>query len=314
MISLRQHAISLAAVFLALAIGVVLGSGFFSDTVLSSLRNEKRDLAAQVSTLNDQRNALNEKLGAANTFDAQVLGRIVHEALAGKTVVLFRTPDAKDDDVAAVSKIVGQAGGSVTGTVTLTHEFVEANSGEKLRSVVNSSILPAGTQLSSKLVDQGSQAGDLLGIALLANTNPQAPAVDDTQRSTVLAALRETGFITYQPNDHIAAANAAVVVTGGGLPADAGNQGVTVARFTAALAPHGSGAVLAGRDGSAGGSAAVAVARADAGMAAAISTVDDVDSEPGRITAILALHDLVGGAHPGHYGTGHGATSVTVPQ
>lgn len=314
MISLRQHAISLAAVFLALAIGVVLGSGFFSDTVLSSLRNEKRDLAAQVSTLNDQRNALNEKLGAANTFDAQVLGRIVHDALAGKTVVLFRTPDAKDDDVAAVSKIVGQAGGSVTGTVTLTHEFVEANSGEKLRSVVNSSILPAGTQLSSKLVDQGSQAGDLLGIALLASTNPQTPAVDETQRSTVLAALRETGFITYQPNDHIAAANTAVVVTGGGLPADAGNQGVTVARFTAALAPHGSGAVLAGRDGSAGGSAAVAVARADAGMAAAISTVDDVDSEPGRITAILALHDLVGGARPGHYGTGHGATSVTVPQ
>ncbi|OBK17774.1 copper transporter [Mycobacterium asiaticum] len=314
MISLRQHAISLAAVFLALAIGVVLGSGFFSDTVLSSLRNEKRDLAAQVSTLNDQRNALNEKLGAANTFDAQVLGRIVHDALAGKTVVLFRTPDAKDDDVAAVSKIVGQAGGSVTGTVALTHEFVEANSGEKLRSVVNSSILPAGTQLSSKLVDQGSQAGDLLGIALLANTNPQTPAVDETQRSTVLAALRETGFITYQPNDHIAAANAAVVVTGGGLPADAGNQGVTVARFTAALAPHGSGAVLAGRDGSAGGSAAVAVARADAGMAASISTVDDVDSEPGRITAILALHDLVSGARPGHYGTGHGATSVTVPQ
>ncbi|OBK18892.1 copper transporter [Mycobacterium asiaticum] len=314
MISLRQHAISLAAVFLALAIGVVLGSGFFSDTVLSSLRNEKRDLAAQVNTLNDQRNALNEKLSAANTFDAQVRGRIVHDALAGKTVILFRTPDAKDDDIAAVSKIVAQAGGSVTGTVTLTHEFVEANSGEKLRSVVNSSILPAGTQLSTKLVDQGSQAGDLLGITLLANTNPQAPAVDDTQRSTVLAALRETGFITYQPTDHMAAANAAVVVTGGGLPADAGNQGVTVARFTAALAPHGSGAVLAGRDGSAGGSAAVAVARADAGMAAAISTVDDVDTEPGRITAILALHDAIGGAHPGHYGTGHGATSVTAPQ
>ena len=294
MISLRQHAISLAAVFLALAIGVVLGSGFFSDTVLSSLRNEKRDLAAQVSGLNDQRNQLNEKLSAANTFDAQVLGRIVHDALTGKTVVLFRTPDAKDDDVAAVSKIVGQAGGSVTGTVSLTHEFVEANSGEKLRTVVNSAILPAGTQLSTKLVDQGSQAGDLLGIALLVNTNPQRTRPWTTPRATrCWRALRETGFITYQPNNHMAAANAAIVVTGGALPADAGNQGVTVARFAAALAPHGSGTVLAGRDGSAGGSAAVAVARADAGMAAAISTVDDVDAEPGRITAILALHDLV---------------------
>ncbi|MBX9639024.1 MAG: copper transporter [Mycobacteriaceae bacterium] len=314
MISLRQHAISLAAVFLALAIGVVLGSGFFSDTVLSSLRNEKRDLAGQVNGLNDQRNQLNEKLSAANTFDAQVLGRIVHEALTGKTVMLFRTPDAIDDDVAAVSKIIGQAGGSVSGTVSLTHEFVEANSGEKLRSVVNSSILPAGTQLSTKLVDQGSQAGDLLGIALLVNTNPQVPAVDDNARDTVLGALRETGFITYQPNNRMPAANAAILVTGGAVPADAGNQGVTVARFAAALAPHGSGTVLAGRDGSAGGSAAVAVARADAGMAAAISTVDDVDVEPGRITAILALHDLAGGGHAGHYGTGHGATSVTVPQ
>ncbi|OBJ57676.1 copper transporter [Mycobacterium sp. 1423905.2] len=314
MISLRQHAFSLAAVFLALAIGVVLGSGFFSDTLLSSLRNEKRELAAQINTLNDQRNALNEKLGAANNFDNQVLGRIVHDALAGKSVVLFRTPDAKDDDVTAVSKIVGQSGGAVTGTVTLTHEFVEANSAEKLRTVVNSSILPAGTQLSTKLVDQGSQAGDLLGIALLINAKPDAPAVDDTQRDTVLAALHETGFITYQPTEHMAAANAAIVITGGGLPADAGNQGVSVARFATALAPHGSGTLLAGRDGSASGSAAVAVTRADAGMAATITTVDDVDTEAGRITAILGLHDLVAGARPGHYGTGHGATSVTVPQ
>ncbi|ORB47714.1 copper transporter [Mycobacterium persicum] len=317
MISLRQHAISLAAVFLALAIGVVLGSGFFSDTLLSSLRNEKRDLAAQITGLNDQRNALNEKLSAANSFDNQVLGRIVHDALAGKSVVIFRTPDANDDDVAMVSKIVGQAGGSVVGTVSLTQEFVEANSAEKLRSVVNSSILPAGTQLSTKLVDQGSQAGDLLGIAMLTpanSTNPQAPPVDDAQRGTVLAALRETGFITYQPADHIDVANAAIVITGGGLPADAGNQGASVARFAAALAPHGSGTVLAGRDGSSTGSAAVAVTRADAGMAATISTVDDVDAAPGRITAILALHDLINGGHPAHYGTGHGATSVTVPQ
>ena len=40
MISLRHHAISLAAVFIALAVGVVLGSGLLSDTLLSGLRNE----------------------------------------------------------------------------------------------------------------------------------------------------------------------------------------------------------------------------------------------------------------------------------
>ncbi|MBS4729684.1 copper transporter [Mycobacterium sp. SM1] len=311
MISLRHHAISLAAVFFALAAGVLLGSGLLSDTLLAGLRAEKRDLRSQIDTLNDQKSMLNEKLSAAYDFDSQLAGRVVHGALAGKSVIVFRTPDAKDDDVTAVSKLVGQAGGAISATVALTQEFVDANSAEKLRSVVNSSILPAGAQLRTERVDQGSQAGDLLGIALLISANAGAPPVDDAQRDTVLAALRDTGFITL-PDTHVGAANAAVVITGGALPEDAGNQGVTVARFAATLAPHGSGVVLAGREGSAGGTAAVAVARADTAMAAAISTVDDTDTEPGRITVVLAVHDLINGGHPGRYGTGHGATSITV--
>ncbi|UQX12543.1 copper transporter [Candidatus Mycobacterium methanotrophicum] len=313
MISLRQHAISLAAVFVALAVGVVLGSGLLSNALVSGLRDESKNLRGQITTLNDQKKALNEKIGAADAFDTQMAGRMVHDALNGKSVVIFRAPDANNDDVDAVSRIIGQAGGAVTGTVLLTQEFVDANSAEKLRSVVNSSILPAGAQLSTKLVDQGSQAGDLLGIALLINRDPAVPTVDDAQRETVLAALRDTGFIGYG-NQHIGAANAAAVITGGGLGDDAGNQGVSVARFAAALAPHGSGVLLAGRDGSAGGTATVAVARADASVASTISTVDDVNAESGRITSVLGIADLVNGGRTGQYGTGHGATGLTVAQ
>ena len=72
MISLRPHAISLAAVFLALAIGVVLGSGLLSDTVLSGLRDDKTELQNQINTLTRRRTTqLNEKLSAADDFDAQ---------------------------------------------------------------------------------------------------------------------------------------------------------------------------------------------------------------------------------------------------
>jgi hypothetical protein len=310
-ISLRQHAVSLAAVFLALAVGVVLGSGLLSNTMVSGLRDESRNLHNQINALNDQKNLLNGKLGSANAFDTQMAGRMVHDALNGKSVVIFRAPDAKDDDVDAAFKILGQAGAAVTGTVSLTQEFVDANSAEKLRSVVNSSILPAGTQLSTKLVDQGSQAGDLLGIALLINRDPAVPPVDDGQRDTVLAALRDTGFIGYG-NQHIGAANAATVITGGALGNDAGNQGVSVARFAAALAPHGLGVLLAGRDGSSSGPAAVAVARADATVTPLISTVDDVDAESGRVTAVLGIADLINGGHTGQYGTGHRNTGLTV--
>ena len=127
--------------------------------------------------------------------------------------------------------------------------------------------------------------------------------MDDAQRDTVLAALRDTGFIAYG-NQHIGAANAAAVITGGALGDDAGNQGVSVARFAAALAPHGSGVLLAGRDGSSSGTAAVAVARADATVTPVISTVDDVDAESGRVTAVLGMADLINGGHTGQYGTG----------
>ena len=313
MISLRSHAISLAAVFLALAIGVALGSGMLSNTVLSGLRDDKQDMQQQIDTLTDDRNMLNEKLSAAGDFDAQMAPRILQNTLAKKSVIIFRTPDAADDDVEALTRLVAAGGGTVTGTIGLTQEFVDANSAEKLLSVVNSPIVPAGAQLSTATVDQGSQAGDLLGITLLIDRDPKAAPVDDTQRDTVLAALRDTGFVT-DGTERIGAANTALVVTGGPLGEDAGNQGATVARFASGLAPHGSGTVLVGRDGSATGTAAVAVTRSDAALKNAVSTVDNVDSESGRITSVLALSALANGAKPDQFGIGQGATSVTVPQ
>ncbi|MBU9765367.1 copper transporter [Mycobacterium sp. TNTM28] len=313
MITLRAHAISLAAVFLALALGVALGSGLLSNTVLSGLRDDKKDLQQQIDTLTDGKNALNEKLNAAGEFDAQMAPRMVRDALRDKSVVVFRTPDAADGDVEAVAGYIRHAGGAVTSTISLTSEFVEANSADKLLSVVNSPIVPAGKQLSTAAVDQGSQAGDLLGITLLIDRNPAVAPVDDTQRQTVLAALRDTGFLTYDAA-HIPAANTALIVTGGGLGADGGNRGVTTARFAAGLAPHGAGTVLMGRSGSASGTGPVAVTRSDAGLSGAVSTVDDADTSAGQITAVLALADLAGGAKPAKYGTGQGATSVTVPQ
>jgi hypothetical protein len=312
-ISLRSHAISLAAVFLALAIGVALGSGLLSNTLLSGLRDDKTEMQNQINGLTDEKNALNEKLSAAGEFDALMSPRILKETLAGKSVAVFRTPDAVGDDVAAVVRLVGEAGATVSGTIALSQQFVDANAAEKLLSVVNSPIVPAGRQLATKLVDQGSQAGDLLGITLLRDRNPAVPAIDDTQRETVLAALRDTGFITYG-SERIGAADAALIVTGGGLGEDAGNQGATVARFAAGLAPHGTGTVIAGRDGSASGTAAIAVTRSDAALTGAVSTVDDVGSQSGRITSVLAVGGLVGGGRPGQYGVGRGASSVTVAQ
>ncbi|MCB9407791.1 copper transporter [Mycolicibacterium sp.] len=310
--SRRRRVITLAAVIVALAVGFVLGARLNSGPMLSVLRNDKGDLQQRVDALVQENRALGERLSAADDFDAAMSERMVRGALADKSVVIFRAPDAQGADVDGVVRLIGQAGGSVTGTVELTSEFINGNSGEKLRSVVNSPIVPPGTQLNTDLVDEGAQAGDLLGIALLINRDAAAEPVDDAARDTVLASLRDTGFLTYR--ELPGAANAAVVVTGGALAQDAGNQGATVARFAAGLAPHGAGTVLAGRAGSAAGVSAVALVRAEPNMSALVSTVDDVDAESGRITTVLALQSMIGGGPPGQYGVGAGAVSVTVRQ
>lgn len=309
---MRNHVISLAAVFLALLIGVLLGSGLLSGSLLSGLRDDKRELQGQINELHAQNNALTEKLNRASQFDAVMSEGMVRDSLAGKSVVVFRTPDASDDVVESLKRLVAEAGGGVTGTVELTEQFVEANAAEKLMTVVNSSVLPAGAPISTTALDQGSQAGGLLGIVLQINKDPAAPPIDPAQRDTVLESLRHTGFISY--SEGVSAADTALVVTGGALGDDAGNEGPTVARFAAALAPQGWGTVLVGSDGSAAGTAAVSVARADPAMAATVSTVDDANMESGRITAILALRDMLAGGRGAHYGSGPGANALTVAQ
>lgn len=310
--SFRHVVLTLAAAFFALAIGVVLGARLLSDPVVSGLRGDKGDLQELVDKAADQNGELNRRLDAADEFDAAMSARIVRDSLAGKSVLLVRTPDATDGNVEAITRTIGQAGGTVTGTITLSTEFVAANSAEKLRSVVNSPIVPPGAALNSALTDPGAQAGDLLGLTLLNSRQPDAAPVDDAARDTVLTTLRDTGFISY--GDRVTPADTAVVVTGGALPEDAGNQGATVARFAAALATHGYGTVLAGSDGSATGVSAIAVARSDAALKGAVTTVDDAGITDGRITTVLALQSLISGAPPAHYGTGPGATAVTVTQ
>lgn len=310
--NLRQFVLALAAVFLALAGGVVLGARVLTDPMVTGLRGDKGGLQQRVEALTDEAAVLNNRLAASDEFDTAMSARIVGDALTGKSVVLFRTPEAADADLDAMVRLVQQAGGSVTGTITLTDEFVAGNAAEKLRSVVVSPIVPPGTQLSTTLTDASAQAGDLLGIALLINRDPAIAPADDPAREAVLAALRDTGFL--DAPEKIGAANTAVVVTGGALPQDAGNQGAAVARFAAALAPHGSGTILAGRGGAASAVSAVAVARADPGLAAAVTTVDDIGTEAGRITTVLALRALIDGAPAQKYGIGEGATAVTVPQ
>lgn len=306
MISLRYHIISIAAVFLALALGVVLGSTAISDRLLSGLSSNRAELSRQVSELQAERNGLRARLADADVFGAAVGPRIVSGALRGRTVVLVTTAEASPADRDALSALIISAGGTVTGELQLTEAFTDPSRSDQL-SELSTRLLPAGLRLPT-VSDAGTLAGGLLGSLLLTNPHSGKAQATPAETTAVLAGLGDGGFVRLGPQ--VQPAQLVLVLTGGASRGNSsGDRAGILARFATQLDRSGLGAVLAGRSGSAEGNGPIGVVRADTAAASVLSTVDDVSTSAGRIVTILALAEQAQG-RAGRYGTGSNAQAV----
>ncbi|MFF2549353.1 copper transporter [Nocardia sp. NPDC058058] len=301
MISFRHHAVSIAAVFLALALGVVLGTRTHSDGFFPGSADKQR-----ADALSSENARLTEQLKAADDFLTGSAAKVLAGSLGSKSVLVFTTPDADNADADAVANSLTAAGATVTGRVALTGAFTDSAEGDRLRTALTN-VVPAGAKLQIDAADQGSLGGDLLGQVLLTDPVSNQPRGTDQERGLALETLRGGGFLTF---GEVHPAQLAVVVTGDGARADENNRGTIVARFAGGLRAHSAGVVLAGRYGAAEGPGPIAVARDEAPLAT-ITTVDNVDHAIGRITTVLGLTEQLNGG-TGRYGTGARATSLTV--
>ncbi|GAA1867470.1 copper transporter [Pseudonocardia ailaonensis] len=304
MISLRYHAVSIAAVFLALAVGVVLGASGLSDRLLSAVSADRDTLSTQVAQLGAQRDSLLDQQAAADQFAARIGPAAVRGTLTGRSVAIVQA-GGDDADAESVIRLVGQAGGTVTGTITLTNAVGDPARSDQLNDLA-ARLLPAGAQLPAAS-DTGSLAGGLLGSVMTTKRGTPTPQ----QASGVWTGLTDAGFL--KPGTAPGPADLIVVLTGGALQGvDAGDSAAITARLAAQLDRMGSGAVLAGRDGSAGATGPIGVARASGGSTAGLSTVDDVQTGSGRVATVLALSEQLNGK-AGSYGSDRSASNGAAP-
>jgi hypothetical protein len=306
MLTLRYHLISLVAVFLALAVGVVLGSTSASQRLISLVAGDRDHLTQRIDQLSAQRAELEASQRAGSSFASAVAPTVVRNQLAQRTVLLVMAPGADAGDRDAVRQLVGQAGGTVTGELDLTDAVVDPARADQLRDLTTR-LLPAGAQLPTA-TDAGGLLGGLLGGVLLARgPNGQAQVAPD-QAAATLAGLTTAGFV--RPGARPGSAQLALVLTGGALgSADGADRAATLARLASELRHAGGGTVLAGRSGSAGATGAVGVVRADNAASAGLSTVDDVHTAVGRVATVLALREQVDG-RAGRYGEAVNAQAV----
>ena len=307
MISLRYHVISIGAVFLALALGILLGSTTLSDSLLSGISGQKAKLAEQVTDLQAKNNTLKSNLNAADQFATGIGQRTVRNLLTGRTVVIITTPEASNYNEQQLTTLLTAAGAQVTEQIKLTTAFSDPNKADQLRDLVTQ-MIPAGAQLPVAS-DPGTLSGGLLGDLLLLNKTNKPQATPD-ERSAALTALATAGFIKAAPQQTTTTpAQLAIVLTGGQQTDNAGDRAAMLARFATQLQKTGPGTVLAGETGSATGTSPIGVARADTADNQ-LSTVDNEDTAAGRITTILALQEQLTGKS-GNYGTASNAQSPT---
>jgi hypothetical protein len=299
MISMRYHIISLAAAFLALALGIVLGATKINSPLLAGLQGNTDTLTEQRDQLQADNAALSADVASAEKM-AESLGEVAVRGVfrPNPNVVLITTADANSADRDAILALLAKAGAPVATQIQLTTEFTDPSRSQELRTVLTSN-LPAGQTLP-EVDDPGTLAGAFLSLLVVADETGSSKATAD-QAATAFTALDTGGFV--QVTGTPAAGRLVIVLTGGNVTGGSeADRAAMIASMAAQLKLTANGVVLAGRQGSeTAATGPVGVVRADTADSAAVTTVDDVDLASGRLATVLGLAEQDGGG-VGRYG------------
>ena len=247
MISMRYHIISLAAAFLALALGIVLGATKINAPWLAGLQSDSASLTEQRAELEAENDALTSDVAAGQDMAEAVSEVSVRGVFQpDPTVVLITTSDAAAADRDAVLSLLDKAGVTVATQLQLTAAFTDPAKAQELRTLLASNI-PAGQKLP-EVDDTGTLAAALLSLLVVADDSGSSKATAD-EATKAFTALTTAGFI--QVSGTPAAGRLAILLTGpaetGGSEAD---RAATLAHFATQLKLSAKGVVMAGQQGS----------------------------------------------------------------
>jgi hypothetical protein len=300
-IDFRYHLVSLIAVFLAVALGIVIGTTQLNGRVVDNLNAQVGSLEQDKRGLEAQNQQLQAQLGSDEAFAQTVAPSLVGGSLSNRKVLLVLTSDqVPSGTVDQIDSLVREAGGKVSGTIHLQPQYTDPSSASGIENYVTGSGRPAGVQLPE--TDDPHQLVAALLAEVLMAPSPGSSA-NTAAISSVLAGLSALDVVA-QDSSTVSRADYAIVLTSGALDGtDADKRNAALIDLAAALDAAGSGAVVAGDADSAASGGLVGALRNDPTVSATVSTVDNVGSAVGQLSTVLAL-DRERQGTSGKYGTG----------
>jgi Copper transport outer membrane protein, MctB len=311
-ISLRYHIVSLVAVFLALALGIVVGSTVLQEGTVSVLRATS-ERVRQESERNSRENiALKQELGRLQSFGAAVLPELVRGRLQDRPVVLVDTDKVDSGVRDAVRKVLEDAGAEIDGQVTFADERLALGA-------------DADRAALGRLLTANGGAPEALRGALVQRlaerlATPAAMPQQDGQRAAdLLTGLQDADFLAdlslRRPlaagTDPFPRPGSIFVLLGPGVDAAA----VTPEAFLVPLADQVSGRAagpVAGVEPAAvpDTSSWVLALRNDRAVSRRVSGIDAVDTVYGQLALVQALQAQLQQLPAGQYGVKDGASGL----
>lgn len=306
MINFRFHIVSLIAVFLALALGIVMGATVVNRAIVDRLNDRIDTVEDNANRRKAESDQLRGQVGQLQQYIDGTKNFAIAGRLDGVTIETIATRGVDGDAVKQTVDLSQQAGARAPGIIWLEEKLTLSNP-DALRELGD--LLGRPGQNAKTTRDETWSA---LASRLATGNGTAANGRD------LLTALADAGFISFEPvGDQ--GPNLSAATFGGGdarvLLVDGTNGQVSANDVLQPL-----GTVLASnrfrlvaaevfeeKDGGPKRGAVLSPVRDSDELKQVVSTVDDLDQLEGRVASVLALADL-GRNVVGQYGFGAGAT------
>jgi hypothetical protein len=156
--SARYHAASLAAVFVALAIGILIGVGFGSDLVNGTADDLEKSLRSDIDDKNAQIKDLEERVAQEQEFSTAVAPAVVEGRLTGNQIAIVAF-GALDDAIADDVRASLEPSGATLREIAVVREPPDDG--------VIQDVLPRRVQRGETREEHLARAGKLAGQALV---------------------------------------------------------------------------------------------------------------------------------------------------
>jgi len=309
-INFRFHLVSLVAVFLALALGVVMGSTVIDRAIVDRLSSQIDSVKKRADAERAENRTLRDQMKGLETFIAQSQPQVTARRLNQVSVTIVAVRGVPAEDVKAANDILRSAGALVPGVLWIEDGFSASDPG-------------ARTKLVQAIGDSGLATDDLRQVALEAlghrlAAGPRVTTVSSVTDSGLdtLVALNEAGLVSFDTmgggavdlESWPSSGSRTLVIDGSQAHPPPGTMTIPILRAAAAAGGRlalaevfrptatikARGAVVRG-------------VRDDAALSRVVSTVDDLDDLRGQVALTLAVQEL-GTDRAGHYGEGPGAS------